>query len=359
MASPSLFQPTKVGRMSLAHRVVLAPMTRLRSNPETLVPLPVVKDFYTQRASVPGTLLITEGTSVHKKACGYPAGPGIYTDEQIAAWKEIVDAVHAKGSYIYMQILGFGRKANPACVPNGDVVAASAIPSSVGGVTPRALTVGEIEEYVDWYETAARNAVHKAGFDGVEIHCANGYLLDGFLQDTSNTRTDEYGGTIAKRARFVLSVVDRVSQSIGADRVGFRLSPWTHVDGSGMDDPIPTYAFVVKEIAARYSNLAYLHDIEPRAQLSDDVEPAPHESNDFLRTIWNGRPFIAAGGYVRENGIETADRFGGLIAYGRWYTSNPDLPKRLERNLPLRKYDRSTFYLPGEVSPRGYVDFEE
>ncbi|KIY73999.1 FMN-linked oxidoreductase [Cylindrobasidium torrendii FP15055 ss-10] len=367
MSTPVLFTPTVVGRMHLvAHRVVLAPMTRLRNDPQTFVPLPLVKEYYAQRAEVPGTLLISEGMVIHEKAGGYPAVASIYTDAQVAGWKEVVDAVHAKGSFIYAQIAGIGRQAQADFVPNRDVVGPSAIPSTEEGAPiPRPLSISEIKEYVQWFVTASENAVLKAGFDGVEIHAANGYLLNEFIEDVSNDRTDEYGGSIENRARFVLETVDAISAVIGADRVGVRFSPWNRELGCGMADPVPTYTYLIKELARRHPNLAYIHAIEPRFQNSDEESDtaarvlSAHESNDFLREAWGTKPFIAAGGFTRESGIAQAAEKGDLIAYGRYYTSNADLPKRLERHSGLIKYDRSQFYAPGGTARDGYVDFVE
>ncbi|KAK0205882.1 hypothetical protein DFS33DRAFT_1272472 [Desarmillaria ectypa] len=373
MSTSKLFQPITVGRLSLSHRVILAPMTRLRVNPVTLSPLlPIVKDYYVQRAKVPGTLLITEGTSIAPKGSGFPNAPEIWTEEQIAAWKEVayfysvkvVDGVHAQGSYIYLQIAAMGRQASPDFLKSRDPtfphVGASALPSAPGVPIPREITKEEIDEHIEFFGIAAANAVHKAGFDGVEVHGANGFLVDQFLQSVSNVRNDEYGGSVEKRVRFPLEVIERVVKKVGADRVGLRLSPWNRSAGMRMEDPIPTFSHLVTRIKELHPDLAYIHVVEARVEGSTDLSPEDlkeFETNDFIRKIWAPKPLISAGGYTRESGIETADKKGDLIAYGRWYVSNPDLPTRLEKNIPLTKYDRPTFYVAGDTSGVGFIDY--
>ncbi|KAE9410237.1 NADH:flavin oxidoreductase/NADH oxidase [Gymnopus androsaceus JB14] len=363
---PNLFQPLKVGNMHLSHRIVLAPLTRMRVTPSQ-APIPgLVKEYYTQRASTPGTLLISEAAFISPKAGGMAAIPGIWSDEQIQGWKEVADAVHAKGSYIFFQIVAIGRGANlsdlQAHDPSFDVVGAGDIPDPAGGffpgTIPRPLTKAEIDEYVETFSVAASNAVHKAGFDGVELHGANGHLIEQFLRDTSNNRTDEYGGSIENRARFLLEITERVSKAVGEEKTAVRISPWLNERDLAMDDPIPTFSYAVTELKSRFPKLAYLHAIEPRVSIAGDVrEVKENESNDFLKAIWSPRPLILAGGFVRDNAIEAAGTEGVLIAYGRHYIANPDLPYRLKYNIPLNKYDRSTFYIPGDASGRGYTDY--
>ncbi|KAK0445625.1 uncharacterized protein EV420DRAFT_1717322 [Desarmillaria tabescens] len=356
MSTSRLFQPITVGRLSLSHRVVLAPMTRLRVNPVTFSPLlPSVKDYYVQRAKVPGTLLITEGTIIAPKASGFPGAPEIWTEEQISAWKEVVDGVHAQGSYIYLQIAAMGRQASPDFLKSRDPtfphVGPSALPLAPGAPIPREMTKEEINEHIEFFGIAAANAVHKAGFDGVEVHGANGFLVDQFLQSTSNIRDDEYGGNVEKRVRFPLEVIERIVKEVGADRVGLRLSPWNRSAGMRMEDPIPTFSHLVTRVKEVYPDLAFMHVIEARKDIKE------FETNDFIREIWAPKPLISAGGYTRDSGTQTADEKGDLIAYGRWYISNPDLPTRLEKNIPLAKYDRPTFYVSGDTSGVGFTDY--
>ncbi|SJL10816.1 related to NADH:flavin oxidoreductase/12-oxophytodienoate reductase [Armillaria ostoyae] len=365
MSTSKLFQPITVGRLSLSHRVVLAPMTRLRVNPVTLSPLlPLVKDYYVQRAKVPGTLLISEGTVVAPKASGFPGAPEIWTEEQISAWKEIVDGVHAQGSYIYLQIAAMGRQASPDFLKSRDStfphVGPSALHHAPGAPIPREMTKEEINESIEFFGISAANAVHKAGFDGVEIHGANGFLVDQFLQSTSNVRDDEYGGSVQKRVKFPLEVIERVVKEVGADRVGLRLSPWNRSAGMRMEDPIPTFSYLTTRVKELYPDFAFIHVVEARVDGFTDLSPEDikeFETNDFIRKIWAPKPLISAGGYTRESGMETAEEKGDLIAYGRWYISNPDLLTRLEKNIPLSKYDRPTFYVSGDTSGVGFTDY--
>ena len=219
--------------------------------------------------------------------------------------------------------------------PNFEFVGASAIPISPSDPSPRPLKVDEIKSYAQWYAAAANKAVNRAGFDGVELHFANGYLPDQFLQDVSNQRTDEYGGSIENRARFPLEIIEAVSKAIGEDRVGFRISPWNSWQGMGMEDPKPTFSYFVSQAKERFPELAYLHAIEPRVAGIDDRESSDGDSNEFLREIWGDKAFISAGGYTPETAAETVEAKGGLIAFGRHYISN------VSRSCPLAYVDSS------------------
>ncbi|KAJ7745581.1 FMN-linked oxidoreductase [Mycena maculata] len=394
----NLFAPAKVSDMHLRHRVVLAPMTRLRVDAATAVIFPVVREYYAQRASTPGTLLISEGTLIAKKAGSYTppapahgavdsneaggglhaASPGIWSDAQIAAWREVTDAVHAKGCFIYCQLFAMGRAATtPALAAPGvafDLVSASPIPLPGETIVPRALTVAEIKEYVALFVAAAKNAVNKAGFDGVEVHAANGYLLDAFLQDTANQRTDEYGGSPENRVRLLLEIVDATAKSIGASKVGVRISPWSPYQGSArsflspvhrllhdpgmlMADPVPTFTHLARALAAR-PHLAYLSVVEPRVSGASDVDASAEnaaQSNDFLRALWAPRTLISAGGYNRASALARAE-VGELVAFGRHFLANPDLPVRLEKDIPLARGDRSRYYT-STLEPEGYTSY--
>ncbi|KAI0826125.1 FMN-linked oxidoreductase [Irpex lacteus] len=358
MSEPKLFTPVKVGDVTLQHRVVLAPLTRFRAD-DNYVPLTnLVAEHYAERAAVRGTMLITEATFIAPQAGGYPSVPGIWSPEQIAAWKVVVDAVHERGSFIYLQLWALGRAASPEQLEKDGpypYVSASDVPLTNKPFPPRPLTVQEVKEYVQLYATAASNAVHGAGFDGVEIHGANGYLVDQFIQEVTNKRTDEYGGSIEKNAKFALEVIDAVVGKIGAEKTGIRLSPWGAFNDMRIPDPIPQFSYVVEQIAKRQPNLAFIHVVEPRVQGSEDRDAPASESNDFIRAIWQPRPLISAGGYTRELAIEVAEKKDDLIAFGRYYISNPDLPLRLKKNIPLVKYDRSLFYNAREA--RGYIDY--
>lgn len=362
-----LFLPVALGSRALQHRVVLAPLTRFRSTKKTHVPInPLVKTYYSQRSSTPGTLLITEATVIAPQAGGYDNVPGIWSQEQVAAWKEITTAVHANGSSIFLQLWALGRAANPSVLSDDSLpyVAPSPIPLSdrpAESPTPRALTTSEIKEFINLYAVAAKNAVHEAGFDGVEIHGANGYLIDQFLQDVSNHRTDEYGGSVEGRSRFGLEVVKAVVDAVGAERTGIRVSPWSKFQDMGMTDPIPQFTHFVSSIKSAHLDLAYLHAVEGLASTgAADGWHLTGESIDFLRDIWGRKPFISAGGYTRESAIARADKDGeALVAFGRHFISNPDLPTRLRKDIPLTHYNRKTFYIPGDQpgAEVGYVDY--
>ncbi|PIL25340.1 hypothetical protein GSI_13229 [Ganoderma sinense ZZ0214-1] len=358
VVASKLFQPIKVGDITLAHRVVLAPLTRSRANKHG-VHGDLAVEYYAQRASTPGSLLISEATYVSYKAEGWgPNVPGIWNEAQMAGWKRVADAVHAKGSYIYMQLWALGRAARVGYLreqdPDYAYVAPSDVPLAGRPDVPRPLTVEEIKEYVAAWAKAARNAVIGAGFDGVEIHGANGYLIDQFTQDTSNTRTDEYGGSIENRCRFALEVVGAVCAAIGESKTGLRLSPWSRFQEMRMTDPVSTFSYLVSRLAEDHPNLAYLHVVN--AGFSGDVDSGvmSGESNDFIRKIWHPRPLVAAGGYTRETALRDGET-GLLIAFGRPWISNPDLPLRLLKDIPLAKWNPADFYTPEEA--RGYTDY--
>ncbi|KAJ7248482.1 hypothetical protein C8J57DRAFT_1240402 [Mycena rebaudengoi] len=343
MSSPKLFQPIQVGDIQLNHRIVFAPTTRFRTD-ASHVPLSHVADYYEQRASTPGSLLISEATFIAARAGGMTNAPGIWSDEQISAWKKITDRVHAQGSFMYLQLWALGRAAAADVLAQEGLpyVSASDVPLP-GSAAPRPLTVEEIQEY--------------AGFDGVEIHAANGYLLDQFLHDRSNVRTDAYGGSPENRTRFPLEVADAVVKAVGQKKTALRISPWgTYLD-MHFDDPKPTYAHLVTQLRARYPDLAYLHVVEPRVDGTETVEIKAGYSNDFIRDIWSDRRLISAGGYTRESAIDAAERKGDLVAFARPYIANPDLPYRLLHGIALAIGDRALYYAPGSVDPKGYTDY--
>uniref|UniRef100_A0A060TGC2 ARAD1D22440p n=1 Tax=Blastobotrys adeninivorans TaxID=409370 RepID=A0A060TGC2_BLAAD len=357
VSSSNAFKPIKVGRMELGHRITMAPLTRMRSDEKTHVLPKMAEEYYEQRASRPGTLIITEATFIGANAGGYPLAPGIYSDEQLAQWKKVFEKIHGKGSYVYAQLWALGRVAPEEVIGKGNVVSASDVPSSDGAV-PRPLSVEEIRQYVKDYATAAKKAV-EAGADGVEIHGANGYLLDQFLHENSNLRTDEYGGSIENRARFTLEVIDAVSEAIGADRTAIRFSPWGEFgDVDYGVSPIPQWSYLASELEKRRRNgkeLAYIHLVEPRVGGNADRETQDHESNDFFRLIYGGI-IIRAGGLCDRQLIDeyTNKEDKTLIALGRYFIANPDIVNRLERGIPLTKYNRDTFYSQG---PEGYIDY--
>ncbi|KAL4938713.1 hypothetical protein BDV06DRAFT_231564 [Aspergillus oleicola] len=361
-----LFHPLKIGPITLDHRIAMAPLTRCRATADR-VPTPLMKEYYSQRASITGTLLITEGTLVSPAASGgFPCAPGIWRDDQIATWKEITDEVHRKGSFIFVQLFAIGRAADATIAESEgvDIVAPSAISiphaERPGAPTPRAMSLEEIKQTVEDFVIASKNAM-SAGFDGVEIHGSNGYLLDQFLQDTSNHRNDEYGGTIANRSRLLHEVLTQVSSAIGPDRVGLRLSPWSLFQGMRMADPIPQFADIIDKASAL--DLAFLHLVESRMSGASEIERSASdeaiESLDFAYRRWTGSPILVAGGFRLENAQRLVDEQYPdkdiVVVFGRHFISNPDLVFRLKENVALAKYDRETFYVANEV--RGYVDY--
>lgn len=364
MTVDTLFQPLQLGAVTLQHRVVMAPLTRMRSRQPGDVPQPLNATYYGQRASR-GGLIITEATDIAAEARGYPGAPGLYSDEQVQGWREVTDAVHAKGGAIFVQIWHTGRISHSSMQPGGQVpVAPSAVPAPGSHVdatgrpvpfeTPRALALDELPGIVEQFRTAARRS-QEAGFDGVELHSANGYLLDQFLQDGTNKRTDAYGGPIGNRARLTLEVVDAVAGVVGADRLGIRLSPWGAFNGMADSDPGALFDHLTAELGRR--GLAYLHVVEPRADQASDVNAldpnAPDAASRFKRRF--GGPLIAAGGFTSESAA--AAIAGGdvdAVAFGRLFIANPDLPERFRRGASLNRYDRSTFY-GGDA--RGYIDY--
>ncbi|KAG8710702.1 hypothetical protein FRC11_004211 [Ceratobasidium sp. 423] len=370
MTPPKLFTPIRVGDMVLSHRIILAPLTRFRAD-DNHVHHDIAVEYYSQRAETPGTLLISEATIVSPEAGGYANVPGIWNREQIAAWKKVVDAVHQQGSYIFLQLWAAGRAADPRVLEKEGYQYVSSSPSPLEQpgypeVTPRELSKTEIRRYVEKYAQAAGSAVHEAGFDGVEIHAANGYLIDQFNQDVCNRRTDEYGGSIENRSRFVLEVLEAVVKAVGAKRTGIRFSPWTRFQGMRMKNPIPTFAYLVSEIAQRHTELAYLHFIEPVASGASGAEDESRDrdpvngmltSNDFARVIWQPRPFFSAGGFKPESAFTEAETKNTCIVMGRCFISNPDLPERIRHGISLTPYNRNTFYTAGPKAAEGYIDY--
>lgn len=353
-----LFQPLKVGTFELSNRIVMAPLTRFRAD-DSHVPLPFVSEYYGQRASYPGTLLITEATFIAPQAGGYSNVPGIYSKAQIEAWKKVTGEVHKKGSFIFMQLWALGRAADPGQLKkelgeSAKVVSASDIPFQ-GGATPTPLTEEEIWEYVGLYKQAAKNAI-EAGFDGVEIHGANGYLIDQFLQDVSNQRTDAWGGSVEKRARFGLEVSKAVVEAIGAERTGIRMSPFSPFQGMKMKDPKPQFSYYVEEL--KKLKLAYIHVVESRINGNADIDN--NEKVSFLVDIWGKTsPVFIAGGFTADSAqqavdIEYKDKDVGIV-FGRYFISNPDLVYRIKENIEFTPYDREKFYNKKQVL--GYTDW--
>lgn len=314
-----------------------------------------MKEYYCQRSSVPGTLLISEGTIVSPSgAGGFPGCPGIWTTEQVNAWRAITEAVHERGCYIFCQLFGLGRAAD-AEISKGegvDVVGPSAIAIGEGYPVPGAMSVEEVGKMKREFVVAAENAM-RAGFDGVEVHGANGYLLDQFLQDTSNVRGDEYGGSVENRSRLLFEILKATGEAVGPERVGLRLSPWSRFQGMGMEDPIPQFEDVIGK--AGRLGLAYLHLVEPRVSGAEDQ--ASSETLDFAYKLWNG-PLLVAGGHDVSSAKRLVEEYAEkdiVVTFGRHFIANPDLVYRAKKDLPLGKYERNSFYVRN--SAEGYVDY--
>ncbi|KAL6226773.1 hypothetical protein ACLB2K_000734 [Fragaria x ananassa] len=372
----TLFSPYKMGKFNLSHRVVLAPLTRCRALNQ--LPNPALVEYYSQR-STPDGLLITEGTWPSDQSAGFPHVPGIYTDEQVEAWKNVVDAVHAKGAIIFCQLWHVGRASHQVFQPGGGSPISStsnpiskkwkvALPDGSLDVhsEPRRLETQEIPQIVEQYRQAALNAI-RAGFDGVEIHSAHGYLIDQFLKDGVNDRTDEYGGSLANRCKFLIQTVEAVVESLGADRVAVRISPAIDFYDATDSDPIGLGLAVIERLNKLQHNigskLAYLHVTRPRLTLTAIMTSVPAEVDEdreaqFMRTLreaYEGA-FMASGGFTRELGMETVSSGDAdLVSYGRDFISNPDLVLRFRLNAPLNKYNRETFYTHDPVV--GYTDY--
>lgn len=355
-----LFAPISIGGIPLAHRIVQAPLTRLRSDQPGDIPGDLMVEHYAQRASH-GGLQIAEATPVSVIGRGYLGSPGIYSDAQVAGWRRVTDAVHAKGGRIFLQLWHVGRQSHVEMTGGPLPVAPSAIQmdslvfTSNGWVSVsenRALTLDEIGGIVEEFRQGAIRA-KAAGFDGVEIHGANGYLVDQFLQDGSNHRDDRYGGPIENRARFLLEVVEAVASVWGGDRVGVRVGPSGSFLGMSDSNPAATFGYVAE--ALNRFGLAYLHVIEPRIVGSEaPVEGQPAVAAAQLRSIFRG-PIIAAGGFERDSAEAIlAAGAADLVAFGRHFAANPDLVDRYRQDLPLNSYDRATFY-GGDY--HGYNDY--
>jgi len=353
-----LFTPVTIGDLTLANRIAMAPLTRNRASEPNTVPSPLAPLYYRQRASA--GLVISEATQISQQGQGYVWTPGCFTEPQVEAWGRVTDAVHAEGGHMFLQLWHVGRISHTSLQPDGGApVAPSAIPaktktfiaSGFAEVSPpRALEVGEIAGIVADYAHAAACA-RRAGFDGVELHGANGYLIDQFLRDGSNKRGDAYGGALENRLRFALEVTDAVLKVWPATRVGFRMAPVSPANDIADSNPAATFGALVEALGAR--NLAYIHVVEGATQGARDIAPF-----DFLalRRVFSGA-YIANNGYTRTMAIEAIrDNRADMIAFGRPFISNPDLVERLRLDAPLAEGDRKTYY---GGSDKGYTDYPD
>ncbi|UYZ61674.1 alkene reductase [Hymenobacter weizhouensis] len=355
-----LFSPAQLGPLTLQNHIVMAPMTRSRAPGN--VPNALMAEYYAQRASA--GLIITEGASPSPNGQGYARTPGLYTQQQVAGWQLTTDAVHARGGRIFVQLMHSGRIAHALNLPEGaEAVSASAVTAAGEMWTdqqqmqphpqPRALRTDELPQVVAEFVKSARLAI-EAGFDGVELHGANGYLLEQFLHPISNQRTDQYGGSVENRARFVLEVAAAVAQVIGAERTGIRLSPWgVFSDMPHYPEIDATYAYLTAEL--QRLNLVYLHLVDHASMGAPAVPPATVAAirERFTNTL------ILSGGYDAQQAEEALQSGrADLVAFGRPFISNPDLVERLRTGAPLAPYDPATFYAPGPAGfQQGYTDY--
>jgi N-ethylmaleimide reductase len=354
-----LFTPFKVGALTLPNRLVMAPMTRSRAKNPGNVPTDSVVKYYEQRASA--GLIITEGSQVSPQGVGYIDTPGIHSPEQVAGWKKVTDTVHAAGGRIFIQLWHVGAISHPF-FHNGELpVAPSAVqPKDVKAFTangmeeiptPRALSTEEVKATVEDFRKAAENA-KAAGFDGVEIHGANGYLIDQFIQDGTNQRTDEYGGSVENRARFALEVVKAAVDVLGADRVGIRLAPTGNMGGINDSDRLGTFSYVTEQL--NKFGLAYLHVIEALPGHPMAAKGGQQPVGPALHKIFEG-PFILNGGYTQETAEHALEnKEGDLVAFGVPYIANPDLVERYQQGTALNAPDQATFYGGDD---HGYIDY--
>lgn len=348
----TLFDPIKVGDLTWPNRIVMAPLTRCRAAAGR-VPTALMAEYYAQRASA--GLILSEATAVSPQGVGYPDTPGIWSDAQVAGWKLVTDAVHAAGGRIFCQLWHVGRISDPEHL-NGELPVAPSAIAAEGHVsllrpmrayvTPRALDIGEIPAIVEAYRKGAENA-KKAGFDGVEIHGANGYLLDQFLQDSTNKRTDAYGGSIENRARLMLEVTDAAISVWGAGRVGMHLAPRCDSHTMGDSDPLATFGYVAEQLGKR--GVAFIFTRE--ALGADRISPE-------LKKRFGG-VFIANEGFTRETAQQELDAgHADAVSFGKTFIANPDLPKRLQQNAALNDFKPETFYGYGLANfASGYTDY--
>ncbi|MDV5167896.1 alkene reductase [Photobacterium rosenbergii] len=359
----SLFQPMRLGKTTLKNRIVMPPMTRSRASQPGNVANDMMAKYYAQRADA--GLIVAEGTQISEMGQGYAWTPGIYTQEQIAGWKKVTDAVHEKGGVIYAQLWHVGRVTHPANIGGKQPISSSALkaenvkvfiddgnnaPGFVDVVEPREMTKEDIQNVIGEYRQAALNAI-EAGFDGIELHAANGYLVNQFIDSEANNRTDEYGGSIENRLRFLGEVVEAMTGAIGADRVGVRLAPFTSLNGTVDKTPVETYTAAAALL--NKLNVVYLHIAEVDW---DDAPETPKEFKPAVREAYKGT-IIYAGRYNAEKGAEAiSEGLADMIGFGRPFISNPDLPNRIMNGYPLAAHDPDTLFGGAE---KGLLDYPE
>jgi N-ethylmaleimide reductase len=353
---PDLFSPVRVGPYELPNRIVMAPMTRNRAGPGE-VPTGLMATYYAQRASA--GLIVSEGTQITPQGQGYPGTPGIHSTAQIEGWRDVTAAVHARGGRIFCQLWHVGRVSHPLLQPGGALPIAPSALAPAGElwtlegmrkfVTPRTLEADEIAGLVEDYRRAAAGAM-EAGFDGVELHAANGYLIDQFLRDGSNRRIDRYGGSVANRTRLLLEVTDALVGKAGAARVGVRLSPTNPFNDMSDSHPAAVFGHAAEQLDRL--KLAYLHIVEPGP--TDPRGQGELPDGAFFRKRWRGRLILNKGYDLARASAAITDGTADLVSFAALFLANPDLPERLRRGGPFNAPDRKTFYGGGE---RGYTDY--
>ncbi|WP_045372156.1 alkene reductase [Vibrio campbellii] len=357
----TLFQPVQLGSLTLQNRIVMPPMTRSRASQPGNVANDMMAEYYAQRASA--GLIVAEGTQISPMGQGYAWTPGIYSQEQIAGWKKVTDAVHAKGGAIFAQLWHVGRVTHPDNIGGEQPISSSALkaenvkvfidngtdePGFVDVVEPREMTIEDIKVVIEEYRRAALNAI-EAGFDGIELHAANGYLVNQFIDSEANNRTDEYGGSVENRLRFLGEVVAAMSQAIGADRVGVRLAPFTSLNGTVDKTPVETYTAAAALLDKL--NVVYMHIAEVDW---DDAPDTPAEFKTAVREAYKGT-IIYAGRYNTEKAAEALESgLADMVGFGRPFIANPNLPNRIKNDYPLAAHDPATLFGGNE---KGLLDY--
>ena len=359
----ALFETIKLGKLYLKNRIVMPPMTRSRASQPGNIANQMMADYYAQRATA--GLIVTEGTQISAMGQGYAWTPGIYTPEQIVGWKKVTDAVHAKDGVIFAQLWHVGRVSHPENIGGEQPISSSALkaenvkvfidssagePGFVDVVEPRAMTKSDIQEVIGEYRQAALNAID-AGFDGIELHAANGYLINQFIDSEANNRSDEYGGSIENRLRFLSEVVAAMANVIGADRVGVRLAPFTSLNGTVDATPVETYTAAVALLNTH--NVVYIHIAEVDW---DDAPETPKAFKTAVREAYQG-VLIYAGRYDHEKGTQAiSDGVTDMVGFGRPFVANPDLPNRIKNGYPLATHNPETLFGGAE---QGLTDYPE
>lgn len=363
MSSTKLFQPIKLGHSTLQHRVALLPLTRYRNDNDHVATASMAQ-YYGDRASAPGTLIISEATGIAHREEGQPNLPGFVSQPQVEGWKQVVDAVHANKSVFFQQLWAVGRAADPAYIGKRGYAyqSSSDIVLDAAKGAPKPMTEEEIQATIASFVDTAKRVVD-AGADGVEIHGAHGYLLDQFLSEASNKRTDKWGGPIENRARLIIEVVKAVAKAIGAEKTALRLSPFADFQGTTKSDAYGDYTYLVSELKKLDLKLAYLSLVEPRGDplivfgaRADDGR----DSLEFILKIWdNQSPVVVGGGYTPENAEPALqgqyNKYDVIVGFGRHFISNPDLVYRIQNGVELNKYNRDTFF--ANLAEQGYNDY--